>query len=631
MMQPKSDSVGSATDAAKFHGPSWDNSSEYISPSAPELQADAEKAEKLVSEISAQVRDLLTVLPTAHSLTLGEATPLIGGAVKATVLLEQATKILWDLETYASCTLSVDSSNALAKDLYGKAKLLQSRMGEAYNPAGLFLKLCSEEIFESFLKNPEVAASRFSIAQDRQLRDVTLSLAEENLIMALNNNGPSAWGTLYGNLSGSIVLELDLPTGKKKAGLAETASMLQHADEAVRKAAYEGVDAGWRVHEESSAAILNALAGWRHEIYQRRSYKKPVHFLDDPLHLSRISRQTLDAMMSAVREVKGESQKAMRLKAKALGKDKLAPWDFFAPCPQFEASKDSRMTYGDAVSLIADGYGTVHPDMAKFVHMMAEKNWIEGTVGLKKRPGGYCTSFVRSRTPRIYMTYAGGTNEVMTLAHELGHAFHTWLMRDLPFAEVHYPMTLAETASIFGETIVNNMVLDRVKSPQEKLAICWTKARDAEAFLLNIPVRFTFESKFYEKRKEKALTPDELRELMKESWAEWYGDTISDSDAMFWANKLHFSISELSFYNFPYTFGYLFALGVYAQKDKMGAGFYDAYVNLLRDTGRMTAEEVAAKHLGADLTKPDFWRDSIRISQAGVNQLADALAAFGVQ
>jgi oligoendopeptidase F len=100
---------------------------------------------------------------------------------------------------------------------------------------------------------------------------------------------------------------------------------------------------------------------------------------------------------------------------------------------------------------------------------------------------------------------------------------------------------------------------------------------------------------------------------------------------MFWANKLHFSIAELSFYNFPYTFGYLFALGVYSQKDRLGAGFYPAYVNLLRDTGRMTAEEVAAKHLGADLTKPDFWRDSIRISQAGVHQLADALADFGIK
>lgn len=631
MIEHQADSLAAASDAAKFHGPSWDNSSEYISLSAPEVLADTVKAETLVAEIAAQVRDLLLVLPTAQMVTLNAAANLLNSTVKATVLLEQATKILWDLETYATCTMSVDSSNALAKDLYGKTKVLQSRLTEAYNPASLFLKLCSEEIFEAFLKNAEVAPSRFSLSQERRLRDVTLSLAEENLIIALTNNGPSAWGTLYGNLSGSILLELDLPSGKKKAGLAETASMLQNADEAVRKAAYEGIGNGWRVHEESSAAILNALAGWRHEIYQRRSYKKPVHFLDDPLHLSRISKQTLDAMMSAVREVRSESQKAMRLKAKALGKEKLAPWDFFAPCPQFEKSKDSRITYADAVALIADGYGTVHPDMAKFVHNMADKNWIEGTVGPKKRPGGYCTSFVRSRTPRIYMTFAGGTNEVMTLAHELGHAFHTWVMRDLPFAEVHYPMTLAETASIFGETIVNNMVLDRVKNPQEKLAICWTKAREAEAFLLNIPVRFTFESKFYERRKEKALSPDELRGLMNDSWAEWYGDTISDCDAMYWANKLHFSISDLSFYNFPYTFGYLFALGVYAQKDRMGAGFYEAYVNLLRDTGRMTAEEVAAKHLGADLTKPDFWRDSIRISQSGVNQLADVLGEFGVK
>jgi oligoendopeptidase F len=622
--------VGVQQETTKFNGPAWDNTTEYKSLTAPEIAADLTTATGQISEIAALSANFQAALADAAGMSLTAAKPLIEAGRKISRLAEAAIKTLHDIEVYASCTLSVDSSSAVAKELYGKAQVMLSRLEEANNPMTLFFKLCSEEIFEEFLKDAEAAPHRFAMAQDRRLRDTTLSLAEENLIIALNNNGPAAWGTLYSNLSGSVSVDLDLPTGRKKAGLAETASLLQNADESVRRAAFTGISSGWKANEESTAAILNALAGWRHEIYQRRSYSKPVHFLDDPLHRSRITRATLDAMMTAVTEARGESRRAMRLKAKALGKATMAPWDAFAPCPQFENTGETRMTYSDAISLIADGYGSVHPEMADFVRMMADRKWIEGTVGPKKRPGGYCTWYARSRTPRIYMTYAGGTNEVMTLAHELGHAFHSWVMRDLPFAEVHYPMTLAETASIFGETIVNNMVLSRVKSPQERLNICWTKARDAEAFLLNIPVRFSFEKAFYEKRTEKALTPDELSAQMRSAWQEWYGDTLSDYDSMFWASKLHFSISEISFYNFPYTFGYLFALGVYAQKDRLGGKFYEAYVNLLRDTGRMTAEEVAAKHLGADLTRPDFWRQSIAISQAGVDQLADALKAFNV-
>lgn len=623
--------VGMQQETSRFNGPSWDNSSEYQSLAAPEIAADIAAVTDNIEKIGVLSAPFTPTLEKASAVTLTEAKPLIASAREVVGLSEAAWKTVSDIGTYAACAMSVDSTDTAAKELYGKAQVMQSRLEEAYNPVGLFLKLCSDEIFEEFLKDADVAPSRFAIAQDRRLRDSTLSLAEENLIIALGNNGPSAWGTLYGNLSGSIAVDLDLPSGKKKAGLAEAASMLQNADESVRKAAFDGINSGWKANEEATAGVLNALAGWRHEVYRRRSYKKPVHFLDDPLHRSRITRSTLDAMMGAVTEARSESRRAMRLKAKALGKESLAPWDTFAPCPQFEKAGETRMTYADAVALIAEGYGAVHPGMAEFVRLMADKKWIEGTVGPKKRPGGYCTWFSRSRTPRIYMTYAGGTNEVMTLAHELGHAFHSWVMRELPYAQTHYPMTLAETASIFGETIVNSMVLGRVTSPQEKLNICWTKARDVEAFLLNIPVRFTFEKRFYEKRPEKALTPDELSGLMRDAWEEWYGETLSDYDAMFWASKLHFSISEISFYNFPYTFGYLFALGVYAQKDRLGDKFYDAYVNLLRDTGRMTAEEVAAKHLGADLTKPDFWRQSIRISQAGVDQLADALGAFGVR
>jgi oligoendopeptidase F len=213
------------------------------------------------------------------------------------------------------------------------------------------------------------------------------------------------------------------------------------------------------------------------------------------------------------------------------------------------------------------------------------------------------------------------------LAHELGHAFHNWVMRDMPHYETFYPMTLAETASIFGETVVGNALLEKAKGPGDRLSFTWTQAREVESLLLNISARFHFEKAFYERRQDQTLNPDDFKKLMTESWSEFYGDSLTEMDPMFWASKLHFSISSLSFYNFPYIFGYLFSLGVYAQRPKLKDKFYDAYVNLLRDTGRMTAEEVAAKHLGADLTKPDFWRASLAESKRSVDQFEAAVNA----
>ena len=249
--------------------------------------------------------------------------------------------------------------------------------------------------------------------------------------------------------------------------------------------------------------------------------------------------------------------------------------------------------------------------MGEFVRMMAEKRWIEGTVGERKRPGAYCTGFAKSRTPRVYMTYTGGASDVITLAHELGHAYHSWVMRDLPDCQRRYGMSLAETASTFGESIVRGALLERAATPAEEIAIVWEEASALVAFILNIPARFDFEKTLYEARAERPLRPAELNEMMSASWGKWYGDTLAEPDPLFWASKLHFYISGLSFYNFPYLFGYLFSLGVHARRDSFGAEFFPRYEALLLDTGRMTAEDLAARHLEVDLTRPDFWRGTV--------------------
>jgi oligoendopeptidase F len=259
-------------------------------------------------------------------------------------------------------------------------------------------------------------------------------------------------------------------------------------------------------------------------------------------------------------------------------------------------------------------------DMADFARMMQKNDWIEGTVGPKKRQGAYCTNFAKSRSPRVYMTYTGTMREVKTLAHELGHAFHSWVMRDMPYFELDYPMTLAETASIFAETVVTDALMGAANTIDEKLSCAWSGAREVDSLLINVASRFDFERELYEQRQQREFSPNDIKAIMTGAWKNWYGDTLTEMNEMFWASKLHFHISEISFYNYPYIFGYLFSLGVYSQRQKLGDKFYDSYVSLLRDTGRMTAEEVASKHLGVDLTQPDFWQDSLKIAKGNVDK-----------
>jgi oligoendopeptidase F len=614
-----------------LQGPAWDLSAEYPAVASRELVADLDEAKRLTAEVDTIGRRLAPVVARAATLakTGAETDQALADAQAATKLYNSASVLLHDVATYLSCELSVDGRLSEAKTIASRVRAASAALEGAFNPVMQLLKLVDDAVVERYLAAPGMAPERFGLLEERKLRPQTLPLGEESLLIGLAVDGPAAWGTLYDNLSGTIVCRIEQDGKTRETGLAEAATLLQSESEPTRRAAWKAINQGWAGHEESVAAILNSLSGWRLETYRRRSHTKPMHFLDAPLHTGRIRRATLDAMLAAVREARPQAQRVLALQAKALGCDKLGPWDLFAPPPKTAAAgtwKDP--SFKEGIDLISGAFSEIDPEMGQFVRMMSDKNWIEGRIGPSKRPGAYCTGFQKSRTPRVYMTYNGGMRELKTLAHEIGHALHSWVMRDMPLPETHYPMTVAETASIFGETVVNATLASRATSPADKLAFAWSQARELEVFALNIPARFEFEKALYERRQEATLTPDDLRKMMTDAWRSWYGDALSEMDPMFWASKLHFSIGDLSFYNFPYTFGYLFALGVYAQRERLGSGFYKAYVALLRDSGRMTAEDVASKHLGADLTKPDFWRQSLQVAARSVDALEAAVAAL---
>lgn len=608
-------------DRAVIQGAGWDLTGEYPAADSPEIDADLEQARALLADIERRNDALIPLLDGAATLTIESARDAIGHARKIFAQIERARKLVRDPETYAECSLSVDSQDERAQALLGRLQSVNKRFDELAAPLGRFLDLTPEEVVESYLDDPSVAPSRFRVEHSRRRRHELLPLAEENLVTGLGEDGIHAWGRLYDQLSGTLSCDVTVGNELRTMGIAEAAGLMQMPDDALRENAWRAVNAAWEEHAESCAAALNAIAGWRLEMCRKRTARAgtAVHYLDAPLHANRIRRETLDTVLKVAEEGIPLARRAARLQAKAYGKERYGPWDNRAPAPVASGEAGEPIAYAAALDLIAGAYGEVESAMGDFVRMMAERNWIEGTVGPRKRPGAYCTGFLKSRTPRVYMTYTGGSSDVITLAHELGHAFHSWVMRDLPDSQRRYGMSIAETASTFGETLVRDALLRRAESPGAALDVVWEEAAALVTFILNIPTRFEFERRFYDARAERPLLPKELKAMMRAAWETWYGDSIAEGDPMFWASKLHFYISGLSFYNFPYLFGYLFSLGVYARREALGDEFFPRYRALLRDTGRMTTEDLAAKHLDVDLTQPDFWRDTLAMIEPRID------------
>uniref|UniRef100_A0A7S1H7V7 Peptidase M3A/M3B catalytic domain-containing protein n=1 Tax=Hemiselmis andersenii TaxID=464988 RepID=A0A7S1H7V7_HEMAN len=594
-------------------GPAWDNSAEYEAIGSDAFNADLQKVEEMTASIKKACSSISLDALDDISVEL---------LVSVSKELNEAIILLANAATFCSCELSVDGTNDAAKGEMARVRALSSSLTQASQPAALALRLCPDSVAEAYIK--EVPSERFSVEHSRKLKDQTLSLPEENLITALSVDGLSSWNQLHS----SIAATMECDVGGEKMGVAKAAALLADPDAETRENAWKGINQAWTTHQEAAAASLNSITGWRAETNKRRSEKagRKVHYLDSALHSNRMTKKSLDAMMLAVDEARPLAQRALKLQAKALGLEgKMTPAHLMAPPPTAPGGKTLSVDFDAGIKMVSDAVSSVNPDVGAFVNKMQAERWIDGRAGEKRSPGAYCTKFAKSRNPRVYMSaYSGTFQHVSTLAHELGHAYHNWVMRDMERAETSYPMNLAETASIFFETVVGDTLIDLSETDAERLQYRWYDAESAVAFLSNIPARYDFDCAVHEAREGgKTLTPSFLKEEMSKAWTKWYGDALTEVDDMFWASKLHFHISGLSFYNFPYTFGYMFALGVYAQQEAKGEDFYDAYVALLRDTGRMTAEEVVDKHLGCSLEDPDFWRGSIRIIEKKIDDFEE--------
>jgi oligoendopeptidase F len=626
-------------------GPEWSLADEYARFQSEAFQLDYHKVQDWIQDLEEVSAQIAPWIDGADTLNQENFAPLLALTHSGARIQQEIHTHLNSLRVYANCISTVDGKDVEAKEWVGKIGRLSSEFQQANEALELFLFKCPEDYLLDHTRPEDLSGSLFRLQNERKRKEQLLSLSEEKLISALSVDGFEAWGRLYDQLSATLTCPYQKENGAiEDIGLSEASSMIFASDEKKRKQAWHAIQKGWEAHTESCASILNAISGWRLEVLKKRTKgrnlpKEDGHFLSPSLHQARTSRATLDAMFQVTEKAGAIGRKVLDLKAKTLGKKQLDPWDLLAAPPTLSSSLASsflpahssqfdEIPFERALDLIKNAFHTLHPEAADFVQMMADKGWIEGSRKPNKRPGAFCTKFLKSRNPRVYMTYTGEIGNVLTLAHELGHAYHNWLMRDLPISATAYPMTLAETASIFSETLLLDQLIHEANTPEELFPLLWEDTLQVSTFLLNIPARFEFEKRLYESRSEKEASVESLKKMMSESWTQYYGNSLSQMDELFWANKLHFYITSVSFYNFPYTFGYLFGLGVYQRKEALGDDFFPVYQNLLRDTGTHSVEEVAKKHLKTDLTQVHFWEKSIEIIEKKVDRFEKLVSSI---
>jgi oligoendopeptidase F len=527
------------------------------------------------------------------------------------------------LSSYLGCLTSADAAN----EDYKKEEAAFTKSAATAQKIDVELqrglKDATDQDFEAFVNRPDLASARFSFEYMRKDAQFAMSSEREALAADLNVDGLDAWGRLYDTVSGKLSFQMNWPDGRtEEIPIAQRRSLMEGPDRAIRQAAFEGGNEAWETVEDITASALNAISGTRHTLYE---YRGIDHFLDKALFDAGISHKTIDAMFDAIQSERELSQRILRIKADAMNLDGIAWYDLGAPLPFPDQGK---LTWDVAKEMVQSSFAKAYPALGEFQQMMYDKAWIEWEPRPGKRPGAFCTGSRLLRESRIYMTYNESIGDVRTLAHEAGHAFHSWVMRDLRPYQRGYPMTLAESASTFGEMILTEGLLQDpdVSDVQKALTLDQEVAHGA-IFLMDIPVRFQFERAVYEERKSGELSVTQFKDLMVQTQRDIFGDVLLEGgeDPYFWASKLHFYITGVSFYNFPYTFGFLLSRGLFAAFKEEGPAFLPRYEEFLRLTGSDTAEGVAKRSIGEDLEQPDFWIRAIRTLEEPLAQLQDLL------
>lgn len=519
----------------------------------------------------------------------------LDGVLTATNDLLERVETLY---TYVACIVSADTRNERARAVESEfdaplaaLRKLQKRLTAWLGGLDLEKALAISSVaraHEYTLLKAQVAAKHL------------LSPIEESLVSDMELTGGHAWTKLYNTLTSQIEVILEIEGRTESMPISAVRALAADPDRRTREAAYEAELAAWKQHEVPIAAAMNGVKGETYLLASKRGWSSP---LSETCFHANIDESTLDAMMTAARESYPDFRRYLHAKARALGLPRLAFYDLFAPLP----SSTRHWSWDESTKFVAEQFDRYSSKMGDLARRSYAERWIDVEPRPGKVDGAYCAP-LRKDESRILMNFKPTFDSVRTLAHELGHAYHSVCLNGRTPFQRETPMTLAETASIFCETIVKNAVLDH-GTDAERLAVLEASLTGACQVVVDISSRFLFEKSVYDLRKRREISPRELGEFMLQAQRDTYGDGLDETKLhrYMWAAKPHYY--GMSFYNFPYMFGLLFGLGLYAEYRQRPDGFHERYDALLSKTGLADAATLAAE-FGIDIRTPDFWRAS---------------------
>lgn len=584
--------------------PRWDFTAVYPSLESAEFEAGFQNSLQAIAD--------LIQLFDEHGINRLESVPPNTAVLPiAETILTQFNQTLEPITTliaYLQGHITTDSRNTLAQAKFSE---LQQKLAHlSMLGTRLTAWLGSLDVAALIASSPIAQAHAYTLHRAKQEATHLMSPAEESLAAELYLTGGASWTRLFGDYSSQLKVTLELEGETQTLPLTIAQNLFYDTNRAVRQHAYEAIDVTLKAATVPMAAALNSRKGEALTLSRRRGWESP---LDEVLFENAIDRPTLEAMHQATREAFPDFQRYLKARARKLGLPILAWYDRMVPL----GKSSQEWAYEDGQKFIVEQFATYSPKMRHLAERAFNENWIDVSPRDGKRGGAFCM-WLHQGESRILTNYQPGFPEVGTLAHELGHAYHNLNLAGRTYLQRSMPMTLAETASTFCQKIVENAALKTADS-QDQLIIIDGVLEYAARVVLGATADFIFEQQLFERRKQRDLSADELCEIMLAAQRETLGDAI-DPEKLYpyrWVYVPHYYVAN--FYNFPYTFGLLFGLGLYAQYQAAPETFKAGYDDLLSMTGMGEAAELAAR-FGIDIRSVAFWRGSMDVLRADVDR-----------
>ncbi len=586
--------------------PHWDLTNVYPSLDSKQFKAAVKKYKSMLDEMEVFFKKASKADSKTDPKKLGK---LLGESVdRFNAIYELSNTILPYIESFVTTdSRNKDAMRALSQ--FEQASVQASILNTRFQ--AWVGKLGKAAVKKAAKFHPSAKAHEFALNESVEQSKYMMSEAEEVLAAEMTLSGGNAFDKLQGTVTSQLAVDFELDGEMQKLPAPALINLRSHPDEPTRHRGYDAENILWAGVQETLAACMNGVKGEAITLNKKRGREDAVHASIDN---SRMDRATLNAMLGAMKDSFPMFRKYFKHKAKLLGNPsgKLAWWDVSAPM----GKTDKVYSWDEAREFIVENFNQFSPELGTFARRAFDSNWIDAEQREGKRGGAFCMGVSGVKESRILSNFDGSFDQVSTLAHELGHAFHNECAYQSGKTELQQatPMTLAETASIMCETIVTQAVLKQVTDPQELLAVLEAQINGAAAVIVDIYSRYLFETEVFERREKAELSADDLNDIMERTQKATYGNGLDERylQKFMWTWKPHYYSPNLSFYNYPYAFGLLFATGLYAVYQKRGADFVPDYKNLLASTGEERAAELADR-FGINIRTKKFWADSLAI------------------